>query len=420
MNQTTKNSEFQNKVILSAGNIARYHHTAIALQNVGILHRYLCVFSGENDIGLLKRYLSDDDRKRLQGKYDPSLDLKLVHTIPVPYLVTQGLRRSGLIGLSQANAWFNELYDSFSLPWIDQCDILHFVTSMGLKAAKKARRLGAMLICDVRSAHIDYEDSLLREECKQLGYKYLNSKMRSRQRVVDEYALADAFIVPSQYVKDTFLQVGFASEKFHVVPFGVNLQRFQKDETKDEIVGKMDGKFRILFVGNLLPGKGLHYLIRALEKLGLPDTELVVLGRGDADYCRYIENLASRIAVKFLGHLPQTELWMYYQKSSVFVLPTLSEGSASVVNEAMAAGLPIITTTNAGSNVRDNVDGFVIPICDENALQEKIEYLYLNPEVRRIMGYQASQRVRDFTWEQYGQRLLDAYDKIHPMSTSKK
>ena len=80
----------------------------------------------------------------------------------------------------------------------------------------------------------------------------------------------------------------------------------------------------------------------------------------------------------------------------------------------MAAGLPVIVTENTGAKqlIRDGLEGFIVPIRDAGALQEKLLWLYEHPQQRRAMGRAAARRVRQFTWERYRQRLLTVYDQI--------
>ncbi len=78
----------------------------------------------------------------------------------------------------------------------------------------------------------------------------------------------------------------------------------------------------------------------------------------------------------------------------------------------MAAGLPVITTPNAGSIIRDGLDGVIVPIRDVDALAEKILWMYEKPESRHEFGIHAASRVEEFSWEHYGQRLLAFYEKI--------
>jgi len=95
-----------------------------------------------------------------------------------------------------------------------------------------------------------------------------------------------------------------------------------------------------------------------------------------------------------------------YAWADVFLLPTLCEGSATVCYEALAAGLPVITTPNAGSVVRDGLDGFVVPIRDPEAIAEKLEILARDRELLWWMSNKARERAREFTVEKYGERLI--------------
>jgi glycosyltransferase involved in cell wall biosynthesis len=78
----------------------------------------------------------------------------------------------------------------------------------------------------------------------------------------------------------------------------------------------------------------------------------------------------------------------------------------------MAAGLPVITTPNSGSIVRDGIDGFIVPIRYIQALISKITLLYENRSLSKQMGENARKRAEDFTWVAYRQRLGDFVDDL--------
>ena len=83
--------------------------------------------------------------------------------------------------------------------------------------------------------------------------------------------------------------------------------------------------------------------------------------------------------------------------------------------QAMACGLPVIATTNTGSEdiVRDGLDGFIIPIRNLEALKEKILYMYEHPEQRLRMGASAKAHISEgFTWNNYGERMVREYGRI--------
>jgi glycosyltransferase involved in cell wall biosynthesis len=95
-----------------------------------------------------------------------------------------------------------------------------------------------------------------------------------------------------------------------------------------------------------------------------------------------------------------------YRQSSVFVFPTLIEGMGLVVLEAMACGLPVIVTGHGpGDLVRDGIDGFVIPIRNEDAIAQKLELLYDDAELCRQMGQNARARALQYHWDVYAQKV---------------
>ena len=83
----------------------------------------------------------------------------------------------------------------------------------------------------------------------------------------------------------------------------------------------------------------------------------------------------------------------------------------------MACGVPVITTPNCGSVVRDGIEGFIVPIRDSNLLAERIEQLVTDRQLRNRMGQAAKERAREYTWACYGQRLLQAIAPGHNQPT---
>jgi len=118
---------------------------------------------------------------------------------------------------------------------------------------------------------------------------------------------------------------------------------------------------------------------------------------------------------KYIGHVPQKELYKYYSQGSVFAMMSIQEGLAMVQPQAMACGLPVISTTNTGGEdiIRDGKDGFIIPIRDVEALKEKLVYLYENRDICKTMGQSAKERVStSFTWDDYGDRMIAKFHDI--------
>jgi glycosyltransferase involved in cell wall biosynthesis len=118
--------------------------------------------------------------------------------------------------------------------------------------------------------------------------------------------------------------------------------------------------------------------------------------------------------VELTGPVPRLEILDHYAWADVFLLPSICEGSATVVYEALAAGLPVVTTANTGSVVRDGTDGFVVPIRDADAIVEALTGLHENRGRLAEMSRQARVRAKDFDLSAYGRRLRQALDGARP------
>lgn len=108
------------------------------------------------------------------------------------------------------------------------------------------------------------------------------------------------------------------------------------------------------------------------------------------------------------GPIPRAEMQKQYAWADVFLLPSLCEGSATVVYEALSAGLPVVCTFNTGSVVRDGVEGYIVPIRNSDAIVEKLSHLADHPGVLSEMSASAIDRARQFSLMAYRDRLLEA------------
>ncbi len=216
-----------------------------------------------------------------------------------------------------------------------------------------------------------------------------------------ELELADWILAPSDYVRDTLTALGIARGRIVSLPYGVDTERFTPragthEDTED------GARFRLLFVGRLSQKKGIKYLLEAVKRLALPGLELTLIGSlaGSGSGLQSYAGL-----YRHIPYVPNREIQQHYREANVFVFPSLHEGSALVVFEALASGLPVITTPNAGSVVRDGVDGYIVPIRDVDALCAKITLLYRDRALLRTLGRNARARAEEHSWPRYHARL---------------
>jgi glycosyltransferase involved in cell wall biosynthesis len=218
------------------------------------------------------------------------------------------------------------------------------------------------------------------------------------QREQNEWQKADVILCGSEFVRESIRLVGGPVERCRIVPYGLRLPPSAKSR---DVSHK---PLRVLVVGSVGLRKGAPYVFAAAQALrGRADFRVA----GQFDVTPYAQKLLSE-SVTLLGPVPRSEVHRQFEWADVFLLPTLCEGSATVCYEALSHGLPVITTPNAGSVVRDGDDGFIIPIRDAAAIVERIERLINDDDLLATMSQNALARAAEYTLEKYGERLLSA------------
>jgi glycosyltransferase involved in cell wall biosynthesis len=233
------------------------------------------------------------------------------------------------------------------------------------------------------------------------------SDLQERERM--EWGTADLILCGSEFVRDGIVASGGPAERCCVVPYGVRSTGVAPRRNFDR------GPLRALTVGTVGLRKGAPYVLAAARSLkGRVEFRMA----GQIGVTGYARALLSQ-HVTLLGAVPRSEIQLSYECADVFLLPSICEGSATVCYEALAAGLPVITTPNAGSVVRDGIDGFIVPIRDPEAIAEKLELLVRDHERLIWMSANAIARSGEYTLEKYGERLLAAITKGQPRVSAK-
>ena len=225
------------------------------------------------------------------------------------------------------------------------------------------------------------------------------------EREERELALADSILCGSEFVVDGVRAItGDRVHRMRVIPYGVELP--EPLGARPEFGHR---ELNLLFAGEVSLRKGVPYLLEALRMLspGPINARLVGRVRLDPEPLAQYANL-----VEFGGHLSRAAMKEAYRWADIMVLPSICEGSALVTYEALAAGVPVITTRNSGSVVRDGKDGFVVPIRDAAALAEKIERLVHDRTLLAEMSLSARARAAEMDLARYSDNLLAAIDSV--------
>ena len=222
---------------------------------------------------------------------------------------------------------------------------------------------------------------------------------------------ADRIIATSPRYIETSPWLRPVREKCVVVPLGVDTSRFTPP------ANQLTNQPTLLFVGRLRYYKGLDTLLQALT--ALPGVHLLIVGEGPMreEWERLTDTLSLRDQVTFAGGIPDEDLPGCYHTAGIFVLPANARAEAfgTVVMEAMASGLPCVTTevgTGTSWIVQDGVTGLVVPPRDPQALGEAIRSLLDNQQRRAMMGQAARVRVEaGFTTERMIARVQAVYEE---------
>ncbi len=213
-----------------------------------------------------------------------------------------------------------------------------------------------------------------------------------------EWRLADVIVCPSEFVRRHVVACGGPEDRCVVVPYGVNATAIVDRPTR------LPGPLRVLTVGEVGLRKGSPYVVEAARLMdGAARFRMAGRVRLPDDVKQDISQ-----SVELRGIVPRSQIAEEFRWADVFLLPSLCEGSATAVYEALAAGLPVITTENTGSVVRDGIEGFIVPVCDAQAIAAAVRALADNAELRRIMSANALLRAAEHTVDCYGERLLAA------------
>ena len=375
---------------INLSSVGRFHHFDLA--------RTLA------DRGCLEVFYTGYPRSRVNGL--PPERIKSFPYVVAPMMLA---RRYGFPGAARALNWTAaETFDRWVASDLRPCDVLVANESNGRRSYQRARELGAKLVCSCGQGHVEFVRETLQEEYRRWGMDFPDYDRRSLEKRLQEYDETDLITVLSNFARSTFLDRGTPKSKAAVVRPAADLSRFHPGP-------KHDRTFRVLFVGTLGIRKGLGYLLEALSNLRLPDFELQLIGSLSPEAKSLLARFRDRIPFRVVGFVSRTQLHRYYSQGSVLVLPSLVEGLAGVMAQAMACGLPVIATPNAGAEdlYTHGAEGYIIPTRDVAAVREKILLLYENPYRQAQMAAAALRLASQLRHSpHFGNRIVETYRNL--------
>lgn len=282
-----------------------------------------------------------------------------------------------------------------------------------LQTFEAAKRHSIPSIYELPIAHWRTLDRVFHEEAElrpswSATLSGINDSAEKRNAKDREIEMADRILVPSSFVKQSLTQTfSDKSDIIHVVPFGCPppITEMPRERVSGEPI-------RLFFAGQLTQRKGLAYLVDTLDLLDI-DWRLTLAGPKPTNAPKVLNDLLARDRCTWIGRVPHAALLLEMSRAHVFVFPSLAEGFALVIPEAMSAGLPIITTPNAGADiVTDGREGYVVPIRNPHAVAERITLLSEDEEKRQNMAKAALDTASRSPWSTYEDRVIQLVQEL--------
>jgi glycosyltransferase involved in cell wall biosynthesis len=286
-------------------------------------------------------------------------------------------------------------------------DVAQAIMGFATELFDRADAVGALKVVDAPNSHPTTYYGYWQRECDLwCPGETVPIPRHMFARMNRELQRADLVLCPSVFVRDTMVANGILPEKCFVNPFGVDTRVFTPRAAPPP-------QPRFVCVGTICLRKGHPYLFRAFAKVkaARPDAELICVGEFKRDF--RLER--PRWAGSFTHHraLPHSQLNELLRTCTAFVLVSCEEGFARVLSEAMAAGLPVVATYESGATtlVEHGVEGFIVPRNPE-AIAGAMLQLAAAADLNARMGGAAYQKgAARNTWQDYGDRLLAAYQR---------
>lgn len=393
---------------------ARMHYAVPRLLHAsGRLERlYTDIYAGQawsRLPGILPEKWRPSGLQRLLGRQDGRLPAKLIKSYPLFGLVYYA-RRNRAENPEVANnvhLWAGKCFgERVVRDGFGKAGAVYAFNTAALEILRAARKRGMFTALEQTIAPRAIEEILLADaHARYPGWEPMHPKGSAAealaQREQEEWNQADLIVCGSEFVREGIAQCGGPVNRCVVVPYGVD------SHFALPVRAGREGPLRVLTVGqvNLRKGAGCALAVAKALK-GTAEFRWVgpvmLLDEVRAEMARHVE---------LTGMVPRNQIMKHYAWADVFFLPSVCEGSATVTYEALSCGVPVVTTPNAGSTVRDGVDGFIVPVYDVSAMVKRLRQLHDDRALLARLGEAALSRSADLSLAAYQKRLLEALSR---------
>lgn len=383
-------------VFVAYSSVHQAYQLAMAAHEAGVLARFLCsLYLGPGKWGARIGRLAGEAglvSRRIEG-----MDLAKVSEFPLP-LILKTIRDRFVprrrVDWLATNAWF----DRRSAKTLKSLRPEVFVgtETCDLFCLEEARRMGVDRVHDCPQIHPRFLARLLKEASERSGipstFEIMSGPMADRK--LREYDLAEWLLTYSDAHTRSFVEAGFKREQMVQCPLWVDPSVWHRNP--DEAYRAPDGPLRLLFVGAFTLRKGVPFLLEAVKKCRR-DVRLTMVGRMTPECEALFTSCGERVIVQ--PPKSKSDLRAAYVEHDLFLLPSVVDSFGFVSLEAMACGLPVITTENCGAPVPD--ESWRVPAMNPEALAERIVRYADDRSLIEHEGRAAMEFAKKFTPEAY-------------------
>lgn len=397
-------------VLAHPGTGAFVQHTARGLQEAGLLRAYVTTFAYRPGsvtgralrlgLGMATR---DPDRL-LRRRQVTEVSDEFVVSYPLPEFLRMLVQKGHLGAVATDVVW-----EATEL-WFDRTVTTRHVRGArgvyaydhsALCAFKTARAQGAACIYEMPQAHYATVSALMERElecfpCLRTSYSAHAARhdQRRNARRAEEMNLSDHIVVNSSFTRDSAVSAGLDAARITTIPLGC-----------PPVVARSEERDRKPFIfvsaGSQSVRKGTHYLLEAWRKIGAKvGTELWLVGNMQLP-AEMRRDLPGTVVIK--PTLSRDELYALYSRAGALVFPSLCEGFGMVITEAMARGLPVITTPHTAGRdlIRSGENGILVPVRDVDALAAAMVWCLDHPDELQAMGEAGAGTAAGWQWTDY-------------------
>lgn len=410
------------KIIVAHPAQQHSYRLASALKNENMLFKYITtIYNKKNSclMKLIKLFLNESNLKRANNRSCEYLE---------DYEVTQFCQVRGFLELLFARININ-IYYIWSKHTTDK-----FGRKVAIYAIKnkveavvmydtKAEACFEMLrnkapnikrIIDMSAPNLEYMDSIFRNDITIEGDRdNLNEEFATKiykqnfESSIKETKLADYFLTASEFSKNSLTNYNIDEKKIFICPYGIDMNAYRNINES----ASNSQKLNLLFIGRTTQKKGFFYFLDAIKDLDKNKYAITIVGNYDkkSEYYKEYKDVC-----EFTGFVMKNEVILYCSKADILIFPSLADGFGLSVLEALACGLPVICSQNAGVSdlIVDGYNGFVVPAADSRIIREKILWFESNRNELQKMKNHARLTASQYSWKNYNNAIITAIKSI--------